>query len=423
MPIEDVDYLKQNSIVQSYIFLVDSKDRDHESYPTPSEYVTTFTSPFTNVIGIQLIDASIPRTMYNIDSYNNTIVFYINSYGNTTSLYSLSNYKTVEIDPGNYTIQTLLPKLTEALTMNVNNNSNYPVAQITAQSVSTPPELKNKIDFRCAYPFAFDMKNSTIAETLGFDLFPDGKEMSRYKKAIMPDSQSNQQVFRSVNVTTNNSIYSNNTEYSSYCNILSQDLISNNAATVTISNTNYLAQSFTVPERAYISTVAAAFNQYSVNPVPYSIVLGTQNTPNTPILTNTLVTGYFDITDINGGLSTSVLHTPLLANTDHYYWLMIGSNIIGSGSNTEVYYCSNVYVNSGNKLLQSSTSGLTWTPNIHGNSSSNQLVTNIDGDLLNSAPVLSEKYNLFVGPRGVLRKLNVSATQYVAQRFTVSTRT
>jgi hypothetical protein len=329
----------------------------------------------------------------------------------------------VEIDPGNYTIQTLLPKLTEALTMNVNNNSNYPVAQITAQSVSTPPELKNKIDFRCAYPFAFDMKNSTIAETLGFDLFPDGKEMSRYKKAIMPDSQSNQQVFRSVNVTTNNSIYSNNTEYSSYCNILSQDLISNNAATVTISNTNYLAQSFTVPERAYISTVAAAFNQYSINPVPYSIVLGTQNTPNTPILTNTLVTGYFDITDINGGLSTSVLQTPLLANTDHYYWLMIGSNIIGSGSNTEVYYCSNVYVNSGNKLLQSSTSGLTWTPNIHGNSSSNQLVTNIDGDLLNSSPVLSEKYNLFVGPRGVLRKLNVSATQYVAQRFTVSTRT
>jgi len=121
MPIEDVDYLKQNSIIQSYIFLVDSKDRDHEAYPNPSEYVTTFTAPFVNVIGMQLMDASIPRTMYNIDSYNNTLSFYIRSYGNTTPLYSISNYKTVTIDPGNYTIQTLIPALTSALSMNIND--------------------------------------------------------------------------------------------------------------------------------------------------------------------------------------------------------------------------------------------------------------------------------------------------------------
>ncbi len=537
MPIEDVDYLKNNSIIQSYIFLVDSKDRDHEAYPTPSEYVTVFTAPFTNVIGLQLIDASIPRTMYNIDTYNNTISFFIYSYGNTTPLYSSSNYKTVEIDPGNYTIQTLLPKLTEALTMNVNNNSNYPNAQITAKSVSTPPELKNKIEFRCPYPFAFDMKNSTMAETIGFDLFPNPKEIIRYKKVDMPDSQSNQQVFRSVNVTTNSSIYSSNTEASSYCNLLSQGFDQSNAGVVTISTSNYIAQQFIVPARTYIGTVAAAFNQYSVNPVPYSIVMGTSNTPmysidrsttdsnvyytsymsnvitnsstngsittsnivyniyslyssnytynttsnantfsgmsssanvyyssttsvtsigtsntsvvsdmsgtlvtsnivnriltsvtnntvsNVTAIVDPLVTGSFAIDDTYGGLSTSVIQTPLLANTDRYYWLMIGSNSIGLGCNTGAYYCSNVPRLSENLLLHSDTSGITWSPMINGRSDSNLLVTNIDGDLLNSSPVLSEPYNLFVGPRGVLRKLDVSSTRYVAQRFTVSTRT
>ncbi len=70
MPIEDVDYLKQNSQKQSYIFLVNSKDRDKGSYPTPSEYVVDFSQPFTNVIGLNVLDASIPRTMYNIDVYN-----------------------------------------------------------------------------------------------------------------------------------------------------------------------------------------------------------------------------------------------------------------------------------------------------------------------------------------------------------------
>ena len=535
MPIEDVDYLKQNSIIQSYIFLVDSKERDHSTYPTPSEYVTTFTAPFINVIGIQLIDASIPRTMYNIDRYNNTISFFIYSYGNMAPIYSNSNYKTVEIDPGNYTIQTLLPQLTNALTMNVNNSSNYPVAQITAKSLSTPPELKNKIEFRCPYPFAFDMKNSTISETLGFDLFPDANEMVRYKKVVMPESQSNQQVFRSVNVTTSNTIYSSNTEESSYCNVLSQQLDTSNAGIVVISASNYIAQQFTVPARTYIDNVSAAFNQYSIDPVPYSIVMGTSNSPMYSIdtsvstsnvyypsyqsnvitnsstlgsittsniiyniyslfssnytytttsnantfsgmvpgssvyytgsslvsssgtsnatidITGTLVTsnivnqilttvtsntvsnitaivdplasGSFDVADAQGGLSGSVIHSPVLANTNRYYWLVIGSNTIEAGSNTGAYYCSNVAGLQGNVLLQTSTSGQAWSANINGNTASNQLVASIDGNLLDSSPVLSEPYNLFVGPRGVLRKLDVSSTKYVAQRFTVGTRT
>lgn len=424
MPIEDVDYLKQNSIIQSYIFLVDSRDRDRNTYPTPSEYVTTFTMPFTNVIGMQLIDASIPRTMYNIDVYNNNISFYIHSYGNTVPLYSSSNYKTVLIDPGNYTIQTLLPELSKLLTMHIDNNSNRPMANITAKSVSNPPDLKNKIEFRCPYPFAFDMKHSTISETLGFDLFANQYEEYIYKKLELPTYEDNQQIFHSVNITTQNSINQtiSETNVSSYCNILYQPYNIENINTINISSNNYVAQRFTVAQKTYLTNIGVAFQDITDYPIPYSIIVGTSNNPS-PI-ENTLISTNFITTNIDGGLSESLIVPPVLLNSNQYYWLIIGSNTINSNSNTNIYYCSNINTYTyDNVLYQSSNSGEYWNCNINGFQTSNQLVTNIEGDMLYSMPVLSEQYNLFTGPRGVLRKLDVSITKYVAQRFTVPSRT
>src|SRR6056300_292201 len=77
MSIEDVNYLKANSIKQSYTFLIDSKDRDRTIYPNPNNYVVEFSTPFRNIIGMEIIDASIPRTMYNVDIENNSIYYYI----------------------------------------------------------------------------------------------------------------------------------------------------------------------------------------------------------------------------------------------------------------------------------------------------------------------------------------------------------
>lgn len=424
MPIEDVDYLKQNSIVQSYIFLVDSRDRDHEAYPNPSEYVTTFTTPFTNVIGLELIDASVPRTMYNIDSYNNTISYYIHSYGNSSKLYENSNYKTVELDPGNYTIQTLLPALTKLLTMNVDDNSNKPIATITAKSVSNPPELKNKIEFQCPYPFAFNMKNSTIAETLGFDLFPNSKEEYSYKKVNLPSDQNNQQVFHSVNITTSNTIYTNDPYVSSFCNIFLQPFTSNTNAIINVSSNHYVAQRFSVSQPTYVTNIGIAFNKYISDSIPYTIFSGTSNNPN--ITSSSLISSsiYIQNTDVNTDLSISILPTPILLNSNHYYWLVVGSNSMNMNSNTGIYYGSNIYTQTPDAVLyKSETSGISWTSSINGNSTSNQLIANIQGDLLYSAPVLSDPYALFTGPRGVLRKLDVSSTKYVAQRFNVSSRT
>jgi dTDP-glucose 4,6-dehydratase len=42
---------------------------------------------------------------------------------------------------------------------------------ITASALSNPPDIKNRIQFKCPYKFAFDMEASTINETLGFDAY------------------------------------------------------------------------------------------------------------------------------------------------------------------------------------------------------------------------------------------------------------
>ena len=84
MSIEDISYLKNNSIKQTYTFLIDSKERDRNIYPNPNNYTIQFSSPFKNIIGMEVVDASIPRTMYNIDYENNTIYYYIGTDDNDT---------------------------------------------------------------------------------------------------------------------------------------------------------------------------------------------------------------------------------------------------------------------------------------------------------------------------------------------------
>jgi hypothetical protein len=67
--IDDIDYLKSNSVNDSVVIFVDSQERDYNAFPTPSEYSITFDQPFKNVYSVDILDASIPTTMYNIDIY------------------------------------------------------------------------------------------------------------------------------------------------------------------------------------------------------------------------------------------------------------------------------------------------------------------------------------------------------------------
>lgn len=179
MGIEDIDFLKKNSIKENYIFTVDSKERNKLAYKDPSEYVVSFESPFKNVIGLNLIDASIPRTMYNIDVYNNQIRFFIYTNALDINELSFSDFVSVTLTTGDYTIQTLVVELSSKLRMRLNNDSYEPIVGITVSPITNPPDIQSRIQFNCPYAFILDMKNSTIAETLGFDAFVRPAEVSK----------------------------------------------------------------------------------------------------------------------------------------------------------------------------------------------------------------------------------------------------
>ena len=172
MSIEDNDFLKKNSIKEDYLFLVDSKKRDFLNYPEPNYYVINFNIPFKNVIAIDVIEASIPRTMYSIDKYNNSIYYYIANSPTDPIINNGLNplntnillFSKLEITPGNYTIQTFIPAFNYQMIL---NNPNAPI-QIA--NLNNPPELTNKIIFTCKNPFILNMNISSLAETLGFNL-------------------------------------------------------------------------------------------------------------------------------------------------------------------------------------------------------------------------------------------------------------
>ena len=79
MSIEDVDFMKQHSIKENFTFVIDSSKRNKTEYPNPNNYSITFDMPFKNVFGIEVLDVSIPKTMYNIDINTNTFKIYINT--------------------------------------------------------------------------------------------------------------------------------------------------------------------------------------------------------------------------------------------------------------------------------------------------------------------------------------------------------
>jgi hypothetical protein len=176
MSIEDIDYLKKNSIKESFLFIVDSKDRDYLRYPDPNYYSIKVNTPFKNVIGIEVIDYSIPRTMYSLDIYNNNLFIYI---ANSPNDFIVNNgldplnanmniFTKFEMNIGNYNLLTFMPTFNSLMIKkNIEDSINYP-SPIEIITYSNPPELTNVITFTCQKPFILNMSDSSMAETLGF---------------------------------------------------------------------------------------------------------------------------------------------------------------------------------------------------------------------------------------------------------------
>lgn len=141
--IDDVQYLQQVGAQESYLFLVDSAQRDTAAFPKANQYEATFNEPFHNCFSISLIGAKVPRTQYLVDTNNNVLTYKVGNPG---------VWESAVLTPGDYTIKDLIPALNSLLN------------GITTTLIP----LQNRLTFTSADQFAFDMTQSSMRRVLGF---------------------------------------------------------------------------------------------------------------------------------------------------------------------------------------------------------------------------------------------------------------
>lgn len=144
---EDVETLKTRFKEETYLFVVDSAKRDKYAYTSPSEYTIQFNAPFKNVIGIELLDATIPRTEYVVDETCNTLVYTV----------APSEKKTATVPPGDYNLLQFCDTLTLLL------EGGLSVEPVSAQYAQT-----STIKFTCPDQFQLHLSESTMRRQLGF---------------------------------------------------------------------------------------------------------------------------------------------------------------------------------------------------------------------------------------------------------------
>ena len=142
-------------------FFVDSSQRNRDIYPTPSEYAIQFSAPFKNVFSLQVLDASIPRTQYNIDTHNNSLCFSVLDSINYSSIEYDNSWQTVSIEVGDYSDIELITAINQAFRLKKVN--------IELSNVSDPGDQKNIFRFISTDYFILDMSKSSIRTVIGFD--------------------------------------------------------------------------------------------------------------------------------------------------------------------------------------------------------------------------------------------------------------
>jgi hypothetical protein len=220
MSIEDIDYLYENSIKESVITLIDSSTRNKFVYPKSNSYTIDFEEPFKYVYGVDILEASIPVSMYEIDIANNTLYFlYPEKYNdiydssgidrdNPEPYYDCSGngvndedssgsnfdiYK-IELEPGNYTIVELVSQINFLLELVIGPKrlvctSVYP--ESTNNSINRSPGINMKIKFLSMSGFDFYIigHKSTILSTIGFGDYSDIISYAHIPWLNLPDTK------------------------------------------------------------------------------------------------------------------------------------------------------------------------------------------------------------------------------------------
>lgn len=179
MPVEDIDFLYQNSIKENLIILVDSAKRNKFLYPSPSEFQIDFTEPFNLVYGIEVLDTTIPRTTFMIEDYNNGFDFKYSM----NILQDNLDYNHISLISQDFSsAESFFQRINQQLTvllfdLQIDNYENrYDNILYEQRTKSDYPIIR----FTNSEPFVMDMKSSSCFNILGFDQYPVINDIYKY---------------------------------------------------------------------------------------------------------------------------------------------------------------------------------------------------------------------------------------------------
>lgn len=187
MPIDDIQYLYKNNVKENIVLLIDSNKRDKKRWRSPAEFVVEFPEPFKNVYGVELLNASVARTMFTIDKHNNKLSVLTNNYVAKTYNSDFNEYKYTDITLS-ITDYKDANKMMDELSNVLENASNQfdktfsSITAVEAQDTSTDITTKQFLKFTSTKtPFIINRKLSTLSKTLGFSLLSDEIDDESYK--------------------------------------------------------------------------------------------------------------------------------------------------------------------------------------------------------------------------------------------------
>lgn len=174
---DDVAGLAATARAESFLFVVDSSQRDAAAYPTPSTYEIAFSAPFRNVVGVDLVDASVPRTEYTVEAGRNELVYALGqpaSSAGVADLYAAARRRAV-VPPGDYNLPQLIERLNAALAapdMPLRETDWTPVtdaaeARLSVAAATVPSEVSNRVRLAAAESFTVFAARSSIRPVLG----------------------------------------------------------------------------------------------------------------------------------------------------------------------------------------------------------------------------------------------------------------
>jgi hypothetical protein len=143
---DDLQQLSKNHMECEFVAMLDSSTRDRKTYPSSAHFAIDLPTPFRHVIGMGVINARVPQTMYNVDTHNNVLVVVVSDESHTITL-----------KPQNYTLESLGTALHDEVSY---------MLGITVETCAATQQ----ITFECLdHHYAIDVECSSMAEVLGFD--------------------------------------------------------------------------------------------------------------------------------------------------------------------------------------------------------------------------------------------------------------